>query len=89
MEQLGLQENLTVGNGDYVGRDIRRNVASLCLDDGQCGQRAAALGVAQLGGAFQQAAVQIENVAMVCLASGTDESAASARYATACLDRSS
>ena len=69
MEQLCLKENLTVGNGNDVRRDIGGNVARLRLDDGQCGQRAAALGVTQLGRAFQQAAVQVENVAGVSLAS--------------------
>ena len=39
------------------------------LDDGQCGQRAAALGVTQLGRALQQAAVQVENVAGVSFTS--------------------
>lgn len=45
VEQLGLEEDLTVGNGDYVGRDIRRNVACLRLDDRECGQAAAVLDV--------------------------------------------
>ena len=69
VEQLCLKEDLTVGDGDDVGGDVGGNVARLRLDDGQCGQRAAALGVTQLGRTLQQAAVQIENVAGVGLAS--------------------
>ena len=69
MEQLCFKEDLTVGNGNDVRRDIGGNVARLRLDDGQCGQRAAALGVTQLGRALQQAAVQVENVAGVSLTS--------------------
>ena len=79
VEQLCLKEDLTVGNGNDVRRDIGGNVARLRLDDGQCGQRAAALGVTQLGCAFQQAAVQVENVAGVSLrVPGDGESAARA-----------
>ena len=65
MEQLGFQEDLTIGDGNDVGRDIRRHVARLRFDDGQCGQRTAALGIAELRRAFQQTAVQVENVAGV------------------------
>ncbi len=38
VEQLGLQEDLAVGDGDDVGRDVGGNVARLRLDDGQSGQ---------------------------------------------------
>ena len=47
MEQLGLQEDLAVGDGDDVGWDISGNVTSLRLDNGQSCQRAAALFIAQ------------------------------------------
>ena len=43
VEQLGLQEDLTVGDGDDVGGNVGRNVACLGLDDGQSGQTAAEL----------------------------------------------
>ena len=42
VEQLSLQEDLAVGDGDNVGRDIGRNITCLGLDDGQRGQRTAA-----------------------------------------------
>src|SRR6185436_6099392 len=62
-EQFGLEEDLAVGDRDDVGRDIGRNVAGLGLDDRQRGQRAVAVGVVHLGGALEQAAVQVEDVA--------------------------
>ena len=40
VEQLGLQEDLTVSDGDNVGGDVGGNVARLRLDDGQSRQRA-------------------------------------------------
>ena len=41
VEQVGLEEDLPVGDRDDVGRDVRRHVAGLRLDDRQRGQRAA------------------------------------------------
>ena len=38
VEQIGLQINLTIGDGDYVGRDVGGNVPGLRLDDRQGGQ---------------------------------------------------
>ena len=63
VEQVALQEDLPVGDGDHVGGDVGGDVAGLGLDDRQGGQRAAALLVAQLAGPLQQAAVQVEDVA--------------------------
>ena len=40
VEEIRLQIDLTVGDGDHVGRDISRYIASLCLNDRQCGERA-------------------------------------------------
>ena len=45
VEEVGLQEYLTVGDGNHVGRDVGRHVACLCLDDRQSGERSAALDV--------------------------------------------
>src|SRR5262249_34477157 len=70
VEQVGLQEDLAVGDGDDVGGDVGRDVAGLRLDDGDGGQAAPAVLVRELGRPFQQAAVQVEDVARVGLASG-------------------
>ena len=63
IEQLGLEEDLAVGDRDHVGRDIGRDVAGLGLDDRQRGQRARAVLVVHLGRALEQARMQIEHVA--------------------------
>ena len=41
-EKVTLQENLSVCNRNYIGRNICRNIACLCLDDRQCRDRTAA-----------------------------------------------
>ena len=69
VEQIGLQEDLAVGNGNDVGRDVGRNVAGLGLDDRQRGERTTAFLVIQFGGALQQTAMQVKNVAGIGLAS--------------------
>ncbi len=63
VEQVGLEEDLAVGDRDDVGRNIGRDVVGLRLDDRQRGQRARAIVVVELGGALEQARVQIEHVA--------------------------
>src|SRR5664279_1703109 len=60
VEQVGLEEDLAVRDRDDVGRDVRRDVAGLGLDDGQSGEGATAELVGQLGGALEEAAVQVE-----------------------------
>src|SRR5690554_5987905 len=76
VEQVGFQEDLTIGNGDYVGRYEGRNVTSLGFDDRQCGQGTGLafhftvgelLNVVSVyaGSALQQTGVQIENVTRV------------------------
>src|SRR5271156_3546223 len=62
IEKVGLQENLTVGDGNYVRRNVGGNIAGLCFDYGQRGQRTRAQFVVQFRSAFQQARVQEENV---------------------------
>ena len=66
--EVGLQEDLAVGDRDHVRRDVGRDVAGLRLDDRQRGQRAAARLVAQLARALEQPRVQVEDVARECLA---------------------
>ena len=63
VEQVGLEEDLAVGDRDDVGRDVGRDVVRLGLDDRQRGQRAGAVVLVELGGALEQARVQVEDVA--------------------------
>ena len=67
VEQVGLQEALAVGDGDDVGRDERRDVVGLGLDDRQTGHRAGAQVVGELRAALQQTGVQVEDVTRVGL----------------------
>src|SRR5207248_9876937 len=69
-EQVGLQVDLAVGDGDDVGGDVGGDVAFLGLDDRQRRQRAATAVVGQLGRALEQPAVEVEDVARVRLAAG-------------------
>ena len=55
IEEIGLEEDLAVGDRDDVGRNIGRDVAGLGLDDRQRGERAGAMRVVQLGRALEQA----------------------------------
>ena len=68
VEQVGLQEDLAVGDGDDVGRDVGRDVVRLGLDDRQAGHRARAHLVRELGAALEEPGVQVEDVARVGLA---------------------
>ena len=63
VEEVGLEEDLAVGDRDDVRRDVGGEVARLGLDDRQRGERAPALLVVELGRALEQAAVQVEDVA--------------------------
>ena len=69
MEQLRLQEDLTIGDGNDIRGDVGGNIARLRLDDGQSRQAAAAQLIGELGRALQQTGVQIEHVAGVSLTS--------------------
>ncbi len=79
VEQVGLEEDLAVGDRDHVGRDERGHVAGLRLDDRQRGERAGLALHGALGelldvlfvdarGALEQAAVEVEHVARIRLA---------------------
>src|SRR3954470_4206829 len=61
VEQVGLQVDLAVRDRDDVGRDVRRDVAGLGLDDRQTGHRPVAEVVGELGAALQQPRVQVED----------------------------
>ena len=64
-----MQINLAVRNGNNVGRNVRRNVAFLCLNDGESGKRTGTVGIGELTRTLQKTRVQIEDVARICLTS--------------------
>ena len=67
VEQLCLQEDLSVSDGDDIGGDVGGHVTSLGLDDGEGSQGASSHGVGHLGGSLQQTGVEIEDVTGVGL----------------------
>src|SRR5882724_622421 len=69
-EQIGLEEDLAVGNRDHIGRNVGRHVVGLGFDHRQRRQRARTLAVVQLGRAFEQTRMQIEHVAGIGFAAG-------------------
>ena len=70
VEELRLQIDLPVGDGDEVGRDIGGEIPGLRLGDGQRGERAAAFRLRELRRALKQPRVHVEDVAGIGLASG-------------------
>ena len=66
-EELGLKENLTVGNGDNVGGDICGHITSLGLNNGQGGQRTTTVRCVHLGSALKETRMEIEDITGVSL----------------------
>lgn len=69
VEQLSLQEDLAVSNGNDVGGNVSRNVTTLGLNDGQGSQGTSTVGLVHLGGTLEQTRVEVENVTGVGLTS--------------------
>ena len=69
-EQRRRKVDLPVRDGDEVGRNVGGNVLRLGLDDGECSKRAAAEFRTQVGSAFEQARVDVEDVAGKGFATG-------------------
>ena len=70
VEQLSLQEDLAVSDGDDVSRDVSRHISCLGLDDGESGERATTEVVVHLSGTFQQTGVEVEHITGVGLTTG-------------------
>ena len=70
IEEIGLEEDLAVGDRDDIGRDIGGDIIGLRLDHRQRGERACAICVIELGGAFEQARMQVEHIARIGFAAG-------------------
>merc|ERR1719470_622499 len=74
VEQLSLQEDLAVRDGDDVGGNVGGHITSLGLDDGQGSEGATSHDVGHLGGTLKQPGVEVEDVTGVSLtARGTPE----------------
>ena len=66
-EEIGLKENLTVGNRNHVGGNVRRHVTGLGLNDGEGSHGAALVLVAELGSALEETRVKVEHITGVGL----------------------
>merc|ERR1712079_650574 len=74
VEQLSLQEDLAVSDGDDIGGNVGGHITSLGLDDGQGGEGATSHGVGHLGSTLKQPGVEVEDVTGVSLTAwGTPE----------------
>merc|ERR1719468_400394 len=67
VEQLSLQEDLSIGNGNDIGGDIGGHITSLGLNDGKGSKGSTTLGVRHLSGSFKETRVEVENVTGVGL----------------------
>ena len=65
IEQVGFEEDLTVGNRNHIGRNISGNVVRLRFDNRQRGQRTAAQIAVHFGATLEQARMQVEHVARI------------------------
>lgn len=70
VEQLSLQEDLTVSDGNDIGGNIGRDITTLGLDNGQSSHGTATKLVVHLGSTLQETGVQIEDITGVSLTSG-------------------
>ena len=59
--------DLSVGDGDDVGRNVGRHITGLSLDDRQSGEGTTAVGIAHLGRTLEETRVKIEDIAGVSL----------------------
>lgn len=70
VEELGLEENLTIGNGNNVGRNVGGHITTLGLNDGKGSKRSSTLSVVHLGGSLKKSGMEVENITGVSLSSG-------------------
>ena len=70
MEELGLEEDLTVGNGDDIGGDIGGHITSLGLNDGESSEGASTVVLVHLGCTLEETRVKIEDITWVSLTTG-------------------
>ena len=70
VEQLRLQEDLSVRDRDDVGRDVGGDVAGLSLNDRERREGATAEVIVHLGGSLEETGVEVEDVTGVGLTTG-------------------
>ena len=74
VEQLSLQEDLAVSDGNDVGGNVSGHVTTLGLNDGEGSERTTTKGVVHLSGTLEETRVEVEDVTGVGLTTrGTTE----------------
>lgn len=71
VEELGLQEDLTISDGNDVGGNVSGNVTTLGLNDGKGSEGSTTELVAHLGGTLEETRVEVEDTGemLVCFSS--------------------
>jgi hypothetical protein len=69
-EELSLQEDLTVSDGNNVSGNVGRHITTLSLNDGESGERSSTKLVAHLGSTLKETRVEVEDVTGVSLTTG-------------------
>lgn len=70
VEELSLQEDLAISDGNDVGRNVGRDITTLGLNDGQSSHGTTAKGLVHLGGTLEKTRVEVEDITGVGLTSG-------------------
>ena len=69
-EELSLQEDLTVGDGNDVGRNVGRHITTLGLNDGQGGEGTTTELIVHLRSTLEETRVEVEDITGVSLTTG-------------------
>ena len=69
-EELGVEVDLTVGNGNDVGDDIGSDVVGEGFDDGEGGDGTTTLGGGEHGSTFEETGVEVEDITRVGFTTG-------------------
>ena len=70
VEELSLEEDLSVGNGNNVGWDVSGHITGLGLDDWEGGQGTGSVVLVHLGCTLEETRVEVEDITWVSLTTG-------------------
>lgn len=70
VEELSLEEDLAVGDGNDVGGNVGRHITTLGLNDGEGSHGTATVGLVELGGTLEKTRVEVEDITGVSLTTG-------------------
>jgi hypothetical protein len=67
VEELSLQEDLTVSDGNNVGGNVSGHITSLGLNNGEGGKGTSTVVIVHLGGTLEETGMEVENISGVSL----------------------